>query len=325
MQENNNAHFVDLKFLGSGDITMNSETDNEKNNDKVSQSESGGSDDAGANSKFSQEAFDSMTSTSSAQSGEKPLEGSAQRSLPVQRGEMAMQQNGERSMLQSAKELEKQGLLSSLEITGERNPSPNERNKTAEQTQTGARSAQANEQTQTGERSAQANPSEERPGQTDTPPATTPETEQKPWSLEEFRKSQEEARDKQREQNINDVVDSVLKDGKLPDNFQDMLRDFQSRPYFGDSAGDPQGLQHMVDKINERLKAAGSDLRLDVKSLTHKAEHTSPLDAPGSPIGLGQMYSRWTENHVNLRDANGKSRGHASVTTDVVAAPGVRF
>lgn len=280
---------------------MNSETDNEKSSAKIQQSDASASEQNSAGRNLSNEAFDSMTRQSGAlQAAEKVASGAVLGSLEIVMGDRK-DLNTKRNDLGKEKDTPRPADI-------DRKPGAN------------AHGNSSDEHTVTGDRVSQG---------TDTPPASAPDSAQKkPWGIEDFQKEQEAARERAREQNIEDAANSIINNGQLPENFDDMLREFQSRPnFFGGAQGDAQGLKDFINKINERLKAAGSDHRLDVSSMVNGGASSSGGngDAPGTPFGPGTMYSRWTENHVNLRDRNGKSLGHAVVTTNVIPRPDVRF
>lgn len=265
---------------------MNSETDNEKAGEKVPASEQ-----SGAGNKLSSEAFDSMSSSKG-------------------------------SSLQSAERAATGAVLGSLEIVmPERKDFNTKRNDYGKEKDTPRTpDSDGTERTVTGDRTPQ--------GTDTTPGANTESGEKKPWSIEDFRKEQEAAREREREQNVENISNSIMNNGQLPENFADMLSEFQSRPnFFGGAQGDAQGLKDFINQINERLKAAGSEHRLDVSIIVNSGVSFSGGngEAPGTPFGPGTMYSHWTENHVHLRDGNGKSLGRAMVTTNVAPRPDVRF
>ncbi len=270
---------------------MNSETDNEKGSEKVQQGDAAANEQSGAGNKLSNEAFDSMSSSKG-------------------------------SSLQSAERAATGAVLGSLEIVMPERKDFNTKRNDYEKDKDTPRSPDSDgtERSVTGERAPQ--------GTDTTPGATQDSGQKKPWSIEDFRKDQEAARERERQQNIDNTANSIINDGQLPENFADMLREFQSCPnFFGGAQGDAQGLKDFIKQINERLKASGSEHRLDVSSIVNSGASSSGGngEAPGTPFGPGTMYSRWTENHVHLRDGNGKSLGHAMVTTNVVPRPDVRF
>jgi hypothetical protein len=111
--------------------------------------------------------------------------------------------------------------------------------------------------------------------------------------FEAFRKEMQEQKEKERTENINKVVESIAKDGKLPENFRDMLRDYEPMMFAG-FHGDPAGLQKFIDDVNAKLKESGSS-------------------------------ESWTENVISLRDGTGKVTDRESIATDPIPRPGVKF
>lgn len=143
-----------------------------------------------------------------------------------------------------------------------------------------------------------------------------PEREKDPFS--ELQRQMQEQREKEQQENINKIVESVSKDGKLPDNIKDMLRDFEPRSYAG-FHGDADGLKNYVDQINQKLREQGSQYSLDVTQLQQSA------DPRRGGFG-GGAYSSWTDNHVSVRDnLSGRVTDRVTVVTDPIAKPGVRF
>lgn len=132
--------------------------------------------------------------------------------------------------------------------------------------------------------------------------------------FEALRKEMQEQKEKERIENINKVVASIAKDGKLPENFKDMLRDYEPMMFAG-FHGDADGLQKFVDDVNAKLKESGSSYSLDMQSSEKRSERNEPFSA----------YESWTENVISLRDANGKVTDCRSIETDPIPKAGVKF
>ncbi len=133
--------------------------------------------------------------------------------------------------------------------------------------------------------------------------------------FEEMRRQIQEAREKERQENIDKIVQSLAKDGKFPDNIRDMFRDFEPRLNSG-FYGDAAGIKQMVDEINKKLQAQGSHYQLDV---------TQTPGAPNPRRDFGS-YESWTNNVISARDnRNGRVTDTTSVVTDPISKPGIRY
>lgn len=141
-----------------------------------------------------------------------------------------------------------------------------------------------------------------------------PQQEKNPF--EEMRRQIQEAREKERQENIDKIVQSLAKDGKFPDNVRDMFRDFEPRLNAG-FYGDAAGIKQMVDEINKKLQAQGSQYHLDV---------TQTPGAPNPRRDFGS-YESWTNNIISVRDNRngGRVTDSTSVVTDPVSKPGIRY
>lgn len=141
-----------------------------------------------------------------------------------------------------------------------------------------------------------------------------PAPEKNPF--EEMRRQIQEAREKERQENIDKIVESLAKDGKFPDNIRDMFRDFEPRLNSG-FYGDAAGIRQMVDDINKKLQAQGSQYVLDVSQ------------TPGAPNPRRDFgsYESWTNNVISVRDNRngGRVTDTTSVVTDPVSKPGIRY
>ena len=294
---------------------MNAETNNENAKEKVVQGDKGASEETNAGSKFSHEAFESMSKAPGLSAADKD----ASLTAAGLNGALEISMGEKQSAGKEGASAEKSSNATGI---AERAANPAQGKGSAERVPNPIDSKGA-------EQAANSNESKGSIERVPNAGGDTPRTPDAPkFDMEAFQRQLQEARDQQRQENINSVVDSVVNNGQLPENFSDMLREFQSRPnFFGGAQGDAEGLRNFVNQINDRLKAVGSDLQLDVKSIANGggASHANAGDAPGSRFSLDSIYSRWTDNHVNLRDRNGKSRGHATVITDVVPRPDVRF
>jgi len=142
-----------------------------------------------------------------------------------------------------------------------------------------------------------------------------PEKEKNPF--DEWREQMRQQVEKERQENINKIVESLAKDGRLPDNVQDMFRDFEPRMNAG-YHGDAEGLKDYVNEINKKLREAGAPYSLDVTQLQ---QHADPRRGMG-----GGAYQSWTENVITVRhNKNGRATESLSVITDPIAKPGIRF
>lgn len=119
-------------------------------------------------------------------------------------------------------------------------------------------------------------------------------------------------REQRRESATQDIVDSVLNNGAFPADMAQHLAGFAAgRGYDGDVAG----LNDFVRNINDRLRAAGSDYRLDVSE--HRRDN---LDLRDSSFMAG-----YTDHTVSLvRGVDRSPIGSVSIRTSVTLRPGVR-
>lgn len=131
--------------------------------------------------------------------------------------------------------------------------------------------------------------------------------------FEEWQKNLQEAKEKERAENIGKIVESIGKDGKLPEDISMMLRDFAPMLFAG-RHGDQAGLSTFLDDINKRLKESGSQYSLSMVSFEREADRKS-----------GGIFSSWTDNIISVKNAQGVVTDKTNLVTDPIAKPGIKF
>ncbi len=133
--------------------------------------------------------------------------------------------------------------------------------------------------------------------------------------FQELRRQMQEAREKQREKDINSIVESITKSGQLPDNVRDMLRDFEPMLYAG-FHGDAAGLADLLASVNKGLEKNGSPYRLDMESFERQSGGKDMRD---------RIYDSWTEHVISVKNGKGYVTDRTSVVTDPIPNPDIRF